>query len=241
MVVIMTSTSESPAAPLLTTVLDQLGGEIVAGTLIEGRTFTLQDISVRFGISRTVAREAMRALEQLGLVSSSRRVGITVLPESSWAVFDQSVIRWRLATEEQRAKQLRSLTELRVAIEPIAAFNAATNASKEQAERILSLAEDLRELGSRDRGASEEFLEADQKFHSLIFEASGNEMIVALAPSLLFALEGRTRYGLQPEQPAEEAIQAHERLAQSIANGEANEAEEASRSLLAEVRSALDS
>ncbi|WP_026196117.1 FadR/GntR family transcriptional regulator [Corynebacterium lubricantis] len=235
----MPTTPESPAAPLLTTVLDQLGSEIVAGTLAEGRTFTLQDISARFGISRTVAREAMRALEQLGLVSSSRRVGITVLPESSWAVFDQSVIRWRLATEEQRSKQLRSLTELRVAIEPIAAFNAANHATKEQSDKIVQLAEELRELGARDRGASEEFLEADKQFHMLIFQASGNEMITALAPSLLYALEGRTRYGLQPEQPAEEALDSHELLAQSIAAGDADKAEEASRSLLAEVRGAL--
>ncbi|MHA2789728.1 FadR/GntR family transcriptional regulator [Corynebacterium sp. S7] len=235
----MPTTPESPAAPLLNTVLDQLGGEIVSGTLAEGRTFTLQDISARFGISRTVAREAMRALEQLGLVSSSRRVGITVLPESSWAVFDQSVISWRLATEEQRSKQLRSLTELRVAIEPIAAYNAANNATEEQADKIVQLAEELRELGTRDRGASNEFLEADKQFHSLIFEASGNEMIIALAPSLLHALEGRTRYGLQPEQPAQEALDAHESLAQAIASGNAHEAEEASRSLLAEVRGAL--
>ncbi|WP_394280721.1 FadR/GntR family transcriptional regulator [Corynebacterium sp.] len=232
-------TPESPAAPLLTSVLDQLGGEIVAGELPEGRTFTLQDISSRFGISRTVAREAMRALEQLGLVSSSRRVGITVLPQTSWAVFDPSVITWRLAADEQRNEQLKSLTELRIALEPIAAFNAAHQATQEQSDKLVALAEELRELGSRDRGASDEFLKADQEFHQLVFLASGNEMIIALAPSLLHALEGRTRYGLQPSNPVEEALDMHETLATAIAEGNAEAAEAASRNLLAEVRDAL--
>ncbi|WP_257162588.1 FadR/GntR family transcriptional regulator [Corynebacterium cystitidis] len=232
-------TPESPATPLLTSVLDQLGGEIVAGSIPEGRTFTLQDISARFGISRTVAREAMRALEQLGLVSSSRRVGITVLPQSSWAVFDASVISWRLASDEQRADQLKSLTELRIALEPIAAFNAAKHATRQQADRLIVLAEELRELGSRDRGASEEFLAADKEFHTLIFQASGNEMISALAISLLHALEGRTRHGLQPDSPVEEAMDLHEDLANAIASGDAEAAEAASREILSEVRRAL--
>ena len=54
--------AESAEGPLLTKVLDELGGEIVSGTMAPGERFTLQDLSSRFGISRTVAREAMRAL-----------------------------------------------------------------------------------------------------------------------------------------------------------------------------------
>ena len=92
----MSDTPRSPAAPLLDRVLNELGRDIISGELPEGKTFTLHDLSDRFEISRTVAREAMRALEQMGLVSSSRRVGITVLPRSSWAVFDPAVINWRL-------------------------------------------------------------------------------------------------------------------------------------------------
>ena len=72
----MAAPHEPSAEPLLTSILDTLGEQIVSGALEPGHTFTLQDLSNRFGISRTVAREVMRALEQLGLVSSSRRVGI---------------------------------------------------------------------------------------------------------------------------------------------------------------------
>ena len=71
----MPAPRESAAEPLMASVLATLGKEIVSGAMPAGHTFTLQDLSTRFEISRTVAREAMRALEQLGLVTSSRRVG----------------------------------------------------------------------------------------------------------------------------------------------------------------------
>ncbi|GAB3697664.1 FadR/GntR family transcriptional regulator [Corynebacterium nasicanis] len=231
----MSEKHRSPAAPLLDNVLDELGRDIIAGTLPEGHTFTLQDLSDRFDISRTVAREAMRALEQLGLVSSSRRVGITVRPRSSWAVFDQSIIDWRLACPTDRHSQLRSLNELRTGIEPQAARLAALHADQAQREELLELARRLRELGDSGAGASPEFLEVDSRFHNLLLEASGNEMFAALAPPLLSVLQGRTRYGMQPADPAPAALSAHEELARVIAEGDDAAAEEQSRRLLTEV------
>ncbi len=235
----MAAHPQPPAAPLLDGVLDQLGSDIVAGVLPEGKTFTLQDLSNRFEISRTVAREAMRALEQLGLVSSSRRVGITVLPRRHWSVFNQSVINWRLKSTEERRKQLQSLNELRIAIEPIAARHAARSASAEARSELVSLVRELRELGEAGQGASEEFLDADVRFHSLLLEMSGNEMFAALTPSILNVLQGRTAFGLQPDDPSPTAIEAHEALAHAIVDGDGDAAEEHSRRILTEVSAAL--
>lgn len=235
----MSAAPRLAAAPLLEHVLSELGHDIISGTLPEAETFTLQDLSTRFAISRTVAREVMRALEQLGLASSSRRVGITVLPRSSWAVFNTSIINWRLDTDNERSAQLRSLNELRVGIEPQAARSAALSATKEQRDTFLELANTLKKLGDSGKGASDEFLETDALFHSLLLEASGNEMFAALTPSLLSVLHGRTRYGMQPSEPASEALDAHLNLAEAIAAGDANAAEAQSRALLTEVNQAL--
>lgn len=231
----MTESPRTPAAPLLENVLDELGRDIIAGTLPEGKTFTLQDLSNRFDISRTVAREAMRALEQLGLVSSSRRVGITVRPRSSWAVFDQAIIDWRLSSPAERQAQLRSLNELRSGVEPQAARLAAVSATDEQRDELVALAATMRELGESGRGASDEFLEADVRFHSLLLVASGNEMFSALSPSMLRVLHGRTRYGLQPNDPVPASLAAHVDLARAIAERDDSAAEERSRALLNEV------
>ncbi|NAZ87086.1 FadR/GntR family transcriptional regulator, partial [Kineococcus indalonis] len=85
------------AAPTLHTgVLDALGGEIASGGLPAGSVLGLEPLAERFGVSRTVVREAVRVLESLGFVESRRRVGVTVQPRERWSVLDPRVVRWRL-------------------------------------------------------------------------------------------------------------------------------------------------
>lgn len=231
---------QSPSTePLLTSILDTLGEQIISGALEPGYTFTLQDLSTRFGISRTVAREVMRALEQLGLVSSSRRVGIKVLPAEHWSVFNRSVINWRLSCTEQRPAQITSLNELRTAVEPVAASLAATHATPAQAQRLLELAHLLVELSGAGAGNTPEFLDADKEFHTLILHASGNEMFSTLADPIMHVLEGRTRYGIMPDEPSLPAMRIHIDLAQAIADGDASASELASRNLLTGVKEFL--
>lgn len=225
----------SSSEPMLGSILDKLGEEIVSGVMPEGHTFTLQDLSSRFGVSRTVAREAMRALEQLGFVSSSRRVGIRVLPADNWQVFDRSVISWRLSSEEQRESQITSLDALRKAVEPVASGLAARNATEDQIERLRELATTLVGLSKDGGGNTDEFLDADKEFHTLLLAASGNEMFEALADPIMNVLEGRTRYGIMPDDPSVETMRIHLELVDVIAAGDANAAEDASRRLLSGV------
>src|ERR1700730_9600386 len=93
-----------------------LGPAIASGEIPEGAVLRSEELEERFGVSRTVVREAIRILESMRLVESRRRVGITVQPKSSWDVFDPLVIRWRLAGADRPA-QLRSLGSLRGAVE----------------------------------------------------------------------------------------------------------------------------
>jgi DNA-binding FadR family transcriptional regulator len=107
--------------------LDTLGREIASGATAPGTALTLEQIGARFGVSRTVAREAMRLLESMRLITSRRRVGLVVRPPQEWDVYSPRLIRWRL-DGPQRAEQLRTLTELRIAVEPIVAGAAAAAA-----------------------------------------------------------------------------------------------------------------
>ncbi|AKK09582.1 FadR family transcriptional regulator [Corynebacterium testudinoris] len=234
----MPEAQRTPAAPLVEIILNELGREIISGILPPGKTFTLQDIGDRFSISRTVAREAMRALEQLGLVSSSRRVGITVRPSAHWAVFDQAVINWRLESPTQRRAQLLSLNELRTGIEPQASRLAAAAASSQQRTELVELATTMRELSRSGRAASQSFLDVDLRFHALLMEASGNEMFAALIPPLLCVLEARSRYDHISAMPGDRAIATHEDLAAAVASGDRVAAENYSRSLLSDTEHA---
>lgn len=235
----MAQPQRRPAVPLLDSILDQLGRDIVAGTLEEGTTFTLFDLGERFTISRTVAREAMRALEQLGLVASSRRVGITVQPRSRWSALDQAIIDWRLDAESEVHDQLRTLTELRTGVEPMAARLAAQHATRTERSRLLQIGLDLRELGAAGHGASDEFLELDVAFHSLLLRASGNDMFAALIPSVTAMLKGRTAHGLQPTTPDPRALEYHVELAQAVKAGDGDSAKAYMEGILAEAREHL--
>ena len=59
--------------------LDAVGGRIVGGELAAGTVLTLDRLSREYAVSVSVAREVVRVLESMGMVSSRRRVGVTVL------------------------------------------------------------------------------------------------------------------------------------------------------------------
>ena len=60
--------------------LTALGTAIVSGEYPPGQVITLDGVSAHHGLSRSVAREAIRVLESMGMVESRRRVGITIQP-----------------------------------------------------------------------------------------------------------------------------------------------------------------
>lgn len=230
------TTSQEPHTPLLSTVLDTMGSDIVSGTLPAGERFTLNDICLRFDISRTVAREAMRALEQLGMVSSSRRVGITVLPISEWAVYDSAIITWRLNSEKSRDEQRSSLNELRLAIEPIAASLAAQHGSPADKAEILELAQRLHSFEEAPARRVGEQLATDLRFHTMVLHASGNEMFAALSPFLLSMVRGRSVFGSRKRNPTAGTARLHLDLAEAIHRCGATEAEKIARAILTEAR-----
>ena len=221
---------------LHTTVLDSLGRRITSGDVAAGTPLTLEAIGAEFGVSRTVAREVMRLLEGLGLVRSRRRVGLVVLGIESWNVLDPRVILWRLEGPGRDA-QLRTLTELRHAVEPLAAAGAALRASDDERAELVATAARMRRLG--EVGELEEFLALDVRFHELLLRASGNEMFGALAGVVAAVLSGRTHLGLMPASPVPEALDQHEAVARAVADGDAHAAEAAMSAIVGEVRRAL--
>ncbi|MHB1489595.1 MAG: FCD domain-containing protein, partial [Cellulomonas sp.] len=166
-------------------------------------------------------------------VSSQRRVGLVVLPETSWDVMNSSVIGWRL-DGRGRVQQLRSLTEFRAAVEPMAAAAASRNARREHRDHLVNLAAKLAEFGGA--GDLDSFLQADIEFHSLLLTASGNEMFAAMKDVLAVALAGRVRQGLMPNHPRPESIVVHTAIAMAVANADAAAAFDGMVGLLTDLR-----
>ena len=217
-------------------VLDSLGRAIVTGEMAPGQSLTLEAIQSCYGVSRTLARDCVHTLESIGIVASRRRVGIVVQPREHWSALAPELVRWQLEADPHGPK-LGALTELRAAIEPVAAAAAARRATEEQRSGLLALAAAIRAKGATGNVAS--YLDDDIAFHSLVLEASHNDAFKALTGIVAEVLSGRARLTGRVQVPQPEALELHERVAGAIAAGDAATAESSMRDLVAEVRGAL--
>ncbi|MFH9863396.1 FadR/GntR family transcriptional regulator [Streptomyces sp. NPDC017202] len=218
-------------------VLDTLGPAITAGEYPPGSVLRTDELAQRFDVSRSVMREAVRVLESMHLVESRRRVGVTVRPKAEWNVYDPQVIRWRLAGAD-RPHQLRSLTVLRSAIEPVAAGLAARNATAEQCAELTECA-----LGmvATSRGHQlEGYLFHDVAFHRVILTASGNEMFARLGDVVAEVLSGRTHHEVMFEDPDPAAVTLHVRVAEAVRERDADRAERLTREITVGALQELD-
>jgi DNA-binding FadR family transcriptional regulator len=210
-------------------VLEQLGTAICGGEMEAGSLLYIDELVDRFSVSRSVVREALRVLSSMGMVESRRRVGTVILPAGEWNVYDPQVIRWRLASDS-RVSQLRSITELRTAVEPQAALLAAQRATNEEASALVGLAAKMWAAGKGDD--EDEFLRLDIEFHRQVLAGSGNEMFLKLSELVAEVLAGRHHYGLMPHHPHEDALKLHAEVAQAIQRRDGAKARHAMREVM---------
>lgn len=209
--------------------LDALGSSIATGDLAPGAVLRLEELQARFDASRTLAREVVRALETMRLTTSKRRVGVTVRPVEEWNHYDPRLIRWKLDGPD-RQTALRTLTELRCALEPSAAGWAARRAAPEDRGHLRALA--YRLAGTAKARDLQAFLPHDVEFHGRVLHASGNPMFSQLAEVVAEVLAGRTGHGLMPPEPQPEAVALHAEVAVAIDEADSTRAERAMRDIV---------
>ncbi|WP_433384501.1 FadR/GntR family transcriptional regulator [Micromonospora sp. KLBMP9576] len=205
-------------------VLDRLGTAICDGELAPGAVLNIDELVDRYAVSRSVVREVLRVLASIGFIETRRRVGVMIRHAEDWNVFDPQVIRWRLASAGRNV-QLRSITELRTAIEPHAAWLAAGRIGHDEASDLVGLAAKMWAAGKA--GDEERFLQLDIEFHRRILVASGNEMFVRLQDLIAEVLTGRHQHHLMPHHPHEQALQLHAEVAQAIQRRDGDRAQRA--------------
>lgn len=209
-----------------------LGARIVSGEIPEGTVLTPEGL----GISRTVLRECIRVLESLGLVHARRRRGTVVMPPASWQALDPRILSWRLAGPD-RLTALGDLSELRLAVEPVAARLASARATPAQCGELTAA---IVGMAATQRSADrEEYLAHDRDFHRVLLEASGNPLFAALSSAVGEALTGRTAHALMPDRANPEAIRLHEEVAAAVRRGDAAAAEAAMRAIVEEADAAV--
>lgn len=190
----------------------------------------------RFDVSRTVAREVAKSLETAKVVTVHRRIGLVSQPVEEWDALSTQVIHWKLHSTH-RKEQLRTLTELRLAIEPAAATSAARYAPIDVKSRLPLLAAELRHTG--ENGRPDEFHKLDIEFHSLILRNSGNEMSLPYPPSSPPCSPDASNCTCTRKSPSWEALDAHDAVAQAIWQSSPDNARQAMHRIVDEVAETL--
>jgi GntR family galactonate operon transcriptional repressor len=153
-------------------VVEELADEIVRGALPDGDVLPTEPVLCeQFGFSRTVIREALKMLEERGLVRVEQGRGTTVQPRDMWNLLDPVVLRLALAYDEDLTL-LDDLIEIRMLLEREMASAAAARLTP---EGLATLAETIDELEA-SYGDYERFRTFDQRFHAIVMKASGNEV-----------------------------------------------------------------
>lgn len=213
-------------------VVRELGMGIVAGrfpqeSILPGDVELMQ----RFGVSRTVLREALRTLAGKGLIQAKARVGTRVRDKAEWNLFDPDVLVWH-ADVGFDAQFLGYLGEMRMALEPEAAALAAERRSPLQVQHLFGWVEKM----SEDGVSPASFVDADLSFHLAVAAAAGNPFLRSISTLIEVALVGSLTRSSPVEDRARHAavVAAHRRVADAIARREAETARMAMRDVIAE-------
>jgi len=168
-------------------IVEQIEESILTGSLKPGDQLPAErDLAQRFGVSRTAVREAVKTLQEKGLVEAYSGKGTFITNGTSQAI-RQSLDRMMKFGQQYGSEHL---VEVREILEPEIAALAASCATE---QHIASLREAVAVI-DRLNDECDAYIEADLDFHLALAEAAANPLILALIDSIVGLLrEQRAR------------------------------------------------
>jgi GntR family transcriptional repressor for pyruvate dehydrogenase complex len=169
---------------------------------------TESDLSEKYGVSRSVIREALKILNERGLVSMRAGDGSYVNIPKSEAISRVlgRVMRFNHISDDK-------ITEVRILLETTAAGEAAINAAEED----IALLEDLNCQMELNKDDLDMRVNKDCEFHTAIARISKNELLALMVESIADLLKGyiKERIRLSPS-GNEGGIRYHRRIINAI-------------------------
>jgi DNA-binding FadR family transcriptional regulator len=182
----------------------ELGTGILRGDFAPGTTLPREaELMERFGVSRTVLREALRTLTSKGLIGSRPKVGTRVRAREMWNMLDTDVLEWysRVAPPLQFALKLQEMREM---VEPFAAALAARN---HQSATLAMLTDAHRAMAAAQN--VDEWVRADLRFHLGVLTACSNELLIPLGTLIERTLEAQLRLNAKRAEVYNAALAEH--------------------------------
>lgn len=180
--------------PLREVVCETLRNAIIEGVLKPGERLMEIQVSEELGVSRTPVREAIRKLELEGFV--------VMIPRRGTYVSDLSI------------KDINEVFEVRTALDVLAAGMAAERITVDELEQMERL---LVEIGEYiEQNDIEKIVEADSKFHDLLYSASRNSRLVGIINNLREQLTRFRSLSMSYPGRLKEMLVEHTRLVESL-------------------------
>jgi DNA-binding FadR family transcriptional regulator len=124
-----------------------------------------------FDVSRSVVREAVKALEEKGLAHARQGHGTTITAPDEWNLLDPVVLDAMIRADETM-QILDDLVDVRVALESDMARTAAKSMSAADLAELGALLEELESQLKQPQP----YLETDTRYHDFIMRCSGNRL-----------------------------------------------------------------
>jgi len=190
--------SLKPQKTLVAQVYDRILDAICEGTLPAGARVTQDQLAAQLQVSRQPVMSALGLLRQQGFLVEHGRRGLQVAPVDR--------------------RHFDAIYELRSVLEPWAASLAAERASPELLARGRAIVEHGKRAAAK--GDAHATLQADIDFHSFIYEASGNPLVLETMQLHWQHLRRSMGEVLQRPRFTEKVWREHAAILEAIAKGD---------------------
>jgi GntR family transcriptional repressor for pyruvate dehydrogenase complex len=184
------------------------------------------DLAQQFAVSRGVARECLRGLEERGLVAVKHGRGATVRGEPEWDMFSPDVLS-AILEGDRAGEVLGQYLECRRLLEIEAAALAAERAGKADLVALSDAFDRMTSSAAHAAGvpaAETLYHEADVAFHRAVIAATGNRPLGRMTEPVHRALAAARRPLARPDARIARSLPEHRRILTAIAEGDSDEA-----------------
>lgn len=206
-------------------VVEQIQEAILDGRLKTGQSLPSERaLKEMFGVSRGTLREALRVLEQKGLIEIRLGVGGGSIVKS----MDTDQVTESLGLLiRSRQVSLADLAQFREDVEGIVAERAALERNKEHVVQLKALLEQARQCMAKGARCRSEFIAIDQQIHMVLAEITANPIYIFVLHSIHENIHRYYDSFLSMEMPEiEENYQFLAEMVAAIETGDGNQARE---------------
>jgi DNA-binding FadR family transcriptional regulator len=205
---------------LFRTVQDAIKQYVITNNLQAGDPLPAEgELSAQLGVSRTSVREAIKALESVGMLEVRRGSGVFVRAFSLEPLLEN--LSYGMLSE---LRELDELLEVRRALEVGMISGAMAAITPEDIAALREIVAKMRERAGR----GEPFLEEDRRFHQVLFASLGNHTLQRLLDIFWLTFRQAARHvDIADDEPLRTA-QAHADILDAL---EAADREQAQRAL----------